>query len=427
MNFHLFFFPSNMSLDLSFLFHKLPNLFNLQLWILIAICLVLSFILFSILFYSLCFICHKRKKSHAAHFCIEKPVLSRCSATTEMDRRLLSGVEVNGSGQWCSHASGTTDLESYDSDVGSRVRSVALDHGWGKWYSLEEIEVITNGFSDENVIDSGYSWVVYSGMLLDNRRVAVKDLVIESENHEEFMVEIETIGHATHKNLVKLIGYSIEGDHRMLVYDYTDNGNLHQWLHAYAGSVSPLTWSIRMKIIMGTAKGLAYLHEDIEPNAIHRDLKSSNILLDQQWNPKIFDFGFLKLIGDEGSQATTHVADTPGYLAPEYASTGILTDKSDVYSFGVLIMEIISGRTPLDYGQPQSEVCLVDWVKSMVSDRKLDFVVDPKLPEMPDSIELKRVLLIALCCVDPDAKSRPKMGDVIHMLEPRDPLFIAHC
>ena len=230
---------------------------------------------------------------------------------------------------------------------------------------------------------------------------------------------------------------------------------------------------------------LAYLHEDIEPNAIHRDLKSSNILLDQQWHPKIFDFGFLKLIGDEGSQATTHVADTPGwffvhfsckdslkfsailvteftlicsYLAPEYASTGILTDKSDVYSFGVLIMEIISGRTPLDYGQPQSEVadlkffilsvelhshlcspvswskmnswfqvCLVDWVKSMVSDRKLDFVVDPKLPEMPDSIELKRVLLIALCCVDPDAKSRPKMGDVIHMLEPRDPLFIAHC
>ena len=168
-----------MSLDLSFLFHKLPNLFNLQLWILIAICLVLSFILFSILFYSLCFICHKRKKSHAAHFCIEKPVLSRCSATTEMDRRLLSGVEVNGSGQWCSHASGTTDLESYDSDVGSRVRSVALDHGWGKWYSLEEIEVITNGFSDENVIDSGYSWVVYRGMLLDNRRVAVKDLVIE--------------------------------------------------------------------------------------------------------------------------------------------------------------------------------------------------------------------------------------------------------
>ncbi|RWV91735.1 hypothetical protein GW17_00045948 [Ensete ventricosum] len=164
----------------------------------------------------------------------------------------------------------------------------------------------------------------------------------------------------------------------MLVYEYVDNGNLEQWLHGDVGEVSPLTWDIRMNIILGTAKGsiiidemvtpivalkygddvysLAYLHEGLEPKVVHRDVKASNILLDRHWNPKVSDFGLAKLLCSERSYVTTRVMGTFGYVAPEYASTGMLNERSDIYSFGVLIMEIISGRAPVDYTRPPGEV-----------------------------------------------------------------------
>ncbi|MCH93780.1 putative serine/threonine-protein kinase, partial [Trifolium medium] len=178
-----------------------------------------------------------------------------------------------------------------------------------------------------------------------------------------------------------------------------------------------------MNVILGTARGLAYLHEGLEPKVVHRDVKSSNILLDRQWNSKVSDFGLAKLLNSENSYVTTRVMGTFGYVAPEYACTGMLTEKSDVYSFGILIMEIITGRSPVDYGRPQGEVNLIEWLKTMVGNRKAEEVVDPKLPEMPSSKALKRALLIALRCVDPDATKRPKMGHVIHMLEADDLLF----
>ncbi|KAJ0087514.1 hypothetical protein Patl1_08919 [Pistacia atlantica] len=203
----------------------------------------------------------------------------------------------------------------------------------------------------------------------------------------------------------------------MLVYEYVDNGNLEQWLHGDVGPYSPLTWEIRMNIILGTAKGLTYLHEGLEPKVVHRDIKSSNILLDKQWNPKVSDFGLAKLLGSERSYVTTRVMGTFGYVAPEYASTGMLNERSDVYSFGILIMEIISGRNPVDYSRPPGEVNLVEWLKTMVTNRNAEGVLDPRLQEKPSSRALKRALLVALRCVDPNAQKRPKMGHVIHMLE----------
>ncbi|XP_059651353.1 probable serine/threonine-protein kinase At1g01540 [Cornus florida] len=296
--------------------------------------------------------------------------------------------------------------------------------GWGRWYTLRELEAATNGLSDENVIGEGGYGIVYQGILADNTRVAVKNLLNNrGQAEKEFKVEVEVIGRVRHKNLVRLLGYCVEGAYRMLVYEYVDNGNLDQWLHGDVGEVSPLTWDIRMNVILGTAKGLAYLHEGLEPKVVHRDVKSSNILLDQQWNPKVSDFGLAKLLYSERSYVTTRVMGTFGYVAPEYACTGMLNEKSDVYSFGILIMEIISGRNPVDYSRPQGEVNLVDWLKTMVGNRKSEEVVDPKLPEMPASKALKRVLLVALRCVDPDALKRPKMGHVIHMLEADDLLF----
>ncbi|XP_010059915.2 probable serine/threonine-protein kinase At1g01540 [Eucalyptus grandis] len=290
--------------------------------------------------------------------------------------------------------------------------------GWGHWYTLRELQVSTEDFADENVIGEGGYGIVYRGVLEDGTRVAVKNLLNNrGQAEKEFKVEVEAIGRVRHKNLVRLLGYCVEGAHRMLVYEYVDNGNLEQWLHGDVGPCSPLTWEIRMNIIIGTAKGLTYLHEGLEPKVVHRDIKSSNILIDKQWNPKVSDFGLAKLLGSERSYVTTRVMGTFGYVAPEYASTGMLNERSDVYSFGILIMEIISGRNPVDYSRPSGEVNLVEWLKTMVTNRNPEGVLDPRLPEKPSSRALKRTLLVALRCVDPNAQKRPKMGHVVHMLE----------
>lgn len=201
------------------------------------------------------------------------------------------------------------------------------------------------------------------------------------------------------------------------MYEYVDNGTLEQWLHGDVGGVSPLTWDIRMKIAIGTAKGLAYLHEGLEPKVVHRDVKSSNILLDKNWNAKVSDFGLAKLLGSEASYVTTRVMGTFGYVSPEYASTGMLSEWSDVYSFGVLLMELITGRCPVDYSKPPGEMNLVDWFKGMVANRRAEEMVDPLITVQPSSRALKRVLLICLRCIDLDANKRPKMGQIVHMLE----------
>ncbi|KAE9614303.1 hypothetical protein Lal_00016639 [Lupinus albus] len=293
--------------------------------------------------------------------------------------------------------------------------------GWGHWYTLRELEDSTDEFAVENVIGEGGYGIVYHGVLKDNTHVAIKNLLNNKGQAErEFKVEVEAIGRVRHKNLVRLLGYCAEGAHRMLVYEYVDNGNLEQWLHGDVGASSPLTWEIRMNIILGTAKGLTYLHEGLEPKVVHRDIKSGNILIDRQWNSKVSDFGLAKLLDSDSSYITTRVMGTFGYVAPEYASTGMLNERSDVYSFGILIMEVITGRNPVDYGRPPEEVNLVEWLKKMVSNRNAEGVLDPKLPDKPTSRALKRILLVALRCTDPNAQKRPKMGHVIHMLEAED-------
>ncbi|CAI0553660.1 unnamed protein product [Linum tenue] len=293
--------------------------------------------------------------------------------------------------------------------------------GWGHWYTLRELEEATDCFADGNVVGEGGYGIVYHGVLQDRTQVAVKNLLNNRGQAErEFKVEVEAIGRVRHKNLVRLLGYCAEGAQRMLVYEYVNNGNLEQWLHGEVGPSSPLTWEIRMNVILGAAKGLAYLHEGLEPKVVHRDVKSSNILLDQQWNAKVSDFGLAKLLNSERSYITTRVMGTFGYVAPEYASTGMLNESSDVYSFGILVMEIISGRNPVDYARPPEEVNLVDWIKKMVTSRNAEGVLDPKLQEKPCSRALKRALLVALRCVDPNSQKRPKMGHIVHMLEADD-------
>ncbi|KAK6925867.1 Protein kinase domain, partial [Dillenia turbinata] len=306
--------------------------------------------------------------------------------------------------------------------------------GWGNLYSLSEIMSATNGLAEENVIGIGDCYgIIYSGVLWDHTFVAVKNFPKEWPKSDmssdfcsayvgEFIAEVQALGRIRHKNVVKLLGYCMDQDYRMFVYEYVENGNLHKWLHKCARSISPLSWNIRMKIIEGLAKGLAYLHEDTIPKVIHTDLKSTSVLLDHQWTSKISGLRMTGFLVPARCSWTNQVMETSGYIAPD----DFLTEKSDVYSFGILIREIITGRTPIDYSRPESEVVhLIEWVRSMVSSQNSCLVLDPKLPEKPTSKELKRVLLIALRCVDPCPEDRPAMGDVIHMLEPQDRLLDA--
>lgn len=290
--------------------------------------------------------------------------------------------------------------------------------GWGHWFTLRDLEVATNCFARENVLGEGGYGIVYKGQLANGTMVAVKNILNNlGQAEKEFRTEVEAIGHVRHKNLVRLLGYCIEGTHRMLVYEYVNNGNLDQWLHGAMRQQGFLTWVARMKVILGTAKALAYLHEAIEPKVVHRDIKASNILMDSDFNAKVSDFGLAKLLGSEKSHITTRVMGTFGYVAPEYANTGLLNEKSDVYSFGVLLLETITGRDPVDYGRPADEVNLVEWLKMMVGNRRSEEVVDPNMDTKPATRNLKRALLVALRCLDPDSEKRPKMGHVVRMLE----------
>ncbi|KAL5171697.1 putative serine/threonine-protein kinase [Glycine soja] len=423
---------------------KRTSIFGLRLWVLIGI-LVGSLIVITLFLLSLCLTSRRRHHHHHHH-------KHRRHPTPPISKEILEIVHVppppdtghlppppplppkpdhpRSAAMAALYSSGESRAaasvcETASSSLGSGSVGPEVSHlGWGRWYTLRELESATNGLCEENVIGEGGYGIVYCGLLPDGTKVAVKNLLNNKGQAErEFKVEVEAIGRVRHKNLVRLLGYCVEGEYRMLVYEYVNNGNLEQWLHGDAGPVSPMTWDIRMNIILGTAKGLAYLHEGLEPKVVHRDVKSSNILIDRQWNPKVSDFGLAKLLSADHSYVTTRVMGTFGYVAPEYACTGMLTEKSDVYSFGILIMEIITGRSPVDYSKPQGEVNLIEWLKSMVGNRKSEEVVDPKIAEKPSSRALKRALLVALRCVDPDAAKRPKIGHVIHMLEAEDLLF----
>ncbi|XP_042013975.1 probable serine/threonine-protein kinase At1g01540 [Salvia splendens] len=391
---------------------KRTTIFGLRLWVVVGICVGAAIVILLFLL-SLCFTSRRNKSKTLTTHNNKNPTFIPTVS------REIQEIRVDPPRADPDPEPAHVEVKKGDQNDGGGPEVSHL--GWGHWYTLRELEEATNEFADENVIGEGGYGIVYKGVLEEDHKVAVKNLLNNRGQAErEFKVEVEAIGRVRHKNLVRLLGYCAEGTHRMLVYEYVNNGNLEQWLHGDVGPCSPLTWEIRMNIILGTAKGLTYLHECLEPKVVHRDIKSSNILLDRQWHAKVSDFGLAKLIGSEKSYITTRVMGTFGYVAPEYASTGMLNERSDVYSFGILVMEIITGRHPVDYGRPTGEVNLVDWLKTMVSNRESEGVLDPKLPDKPSTRALKRALLVALRCVDPNAQKRPKMGHIVHMLEADD-------
>ncbi|XP_050215004.1 cold-responsive protein kinase 1 isoform X2 [Mercurialis annua] len=253
-------------------------------------------------------------------------------------------------------------------------------------------------------------------MLRDGTQVAIKCLSAESkQGKHEFMTEIRVISKIRHPNLVELIGCCIEDNNRILVYEYMENNSLTASLLGSKGKHIAMDWSKRAAICLGTATGLTFLHDEVEPHIVHRDIKASNILLDGKLQPKIGDFGLAKLFPDNVTHVTTRVAGTVGYLAPEYALLGQLTKKADVYSFGVLILEIISGRSSNKAAFGEDLLILVEWTWKLKKEERLLDLVDPELVEYPED-EVQRFIKVALFCTQAAAHQRPTMKQVVEML-----------
>lgn len=287
-------------------------------------------------------------------------------------------------------------------------------------FTYEELAAVTNGFSQANLIGQGGFGYVYKGVLPNGKEIAVKQLKLGSgQGEREFQAEVDIISRVHHRHLVSLVGYCIAGMQRMLVYDFVPNKTLEHHLHGKGLPV--MDFPTRLKIALGSAKGLAYLHEDCHPRIIHRDIKAANILLDNKFEAMVADFGLAKLNSDNNTHVSTRVMGTFGYLAPEYASSGKLTEKSDVFSFGVMLLELITGRRPVDNTHVYMEDSLVDWARPLfgraLSSEYFDELVDPRLENNYNAMEMQRLIACAAACVRHSARRRPKMSQIVRALE----------
>ncbi|XP_057856009.1 probable L-type lectin-domain containing receptor kinase I.5 isoform X4 [Cryptomeria japonica] len=289
-------------------------------------------------------------------------------------------------------------------------------------FAYEELKEATNNFETASVLGEGGFGRVFKGVLKDGTLVAIKKLSSGGQQGDrEFLVEVEMLSRLHHRNLVKLIGYYSNHDssQHLLCYELVPNGSLEAWLHGPFGENRPLDWDIRMKIALDAARGLAYLHEDSQPCVIHRDFKASNILLENNFHAKVADFGLAKQAPEgRANYLSTRVMGTFGYVAPEYAMTGHLLVKSDVYSYGVVLLELLSGRKPVDMSQPSGQENLVTWARPILRDKdRLEELVDRRLGGKYPKEDFVRVCAIAAACVAPEANQRPTMGEVVQSLK----------
>ncbi|KAH1100762.1 hypothetical protein GLYMA_13G104300v4 [Glycine max] len=298
--------------------------------------------------------------------------------------------------------------------------SIAAYTGSAKTFSTNDIKKATDDFHASRILGEGGFGLVYSGILEDGTKVAVK--VLKREDHHgdrEFLAEVEMLSRLHHRNLVKLIGICIENSFRSLVYELVPNGSVESYLHGVDRGNSPLDWGARMKIALGAARGLAYLHEDSSPRVIHRDFKSSNILLEDDFTPKVSDFGLARTATDEENKhISTRVMGTFGYVAPEYAMTGHLLVKSDVYSYGVVLLELLTGRKPVDMSQAPGQENLVAWARPLLTSKEgCEAMIDQSLGTDVPFDSVAKVAAIASMCVQPEVSNRPFMSEVVQALK----------
>ncbi|KAL3538615.1 hypothetical protein ACH5RR_001981 [Cinchona calisaya] len=290
-----------------------------------------------------------------------------------------------------------------------------------KRFSLRELQVATDNFSNKNILGRGGFGKVYKGRLADGSLVAVKRLKEERTQGGElqFQTEVEMISLAVHRNLLRLRGFCMTPTERLLVYPLMFNGSVASCLRERPETQSPLDWPIRKRIALGSARGLAYLHDHCDPKIIHRDVKAANILLDEEFEAVVGDFGLAKLMDYKDTHVTTAVRGTIGHIAPEYLSTGKSSEKTDVFGYGVMLLELITGQRAFDLARlaNDDDVMLLDWVKGLLREKKLETLVDADLQGNYVEAEVEQLIQVALLCTQSSPTERPKMSEVVRMLE----------
>ncbi|KAK6932703.1 LOW QUALITY PROTEIN: Protein kinase domain [Dillenia turbinata] len=296
-------------------------------------------------------------------------------------------------------------------------RSRFLYNSYGGY--ILELQIATSNFSPRNILGHGGFGVVYKGCLPNGMFVAVKRLKDPNFTGEvQFQTEVEMIGLALHRNLLRLYGFCMTSNERLLVYPYMPNGSVAERLRDTCRDKPSLDWTRRMRIAIGVARGLLYLHEQCNPKIIHRDVKAANILLDESFEAVVGDFGLAKLLDRRDSHVTTAVRGTLGHIAPEYLSTGQSSEKTDVFGFGILLLELITGQKTLDAGNGQVQKGMIlDWVRTLHDEKRLEVLVDRDLKGCFDAQELEQAVELALLCTQSLPNLRPKMSDVLKVLE----------
>ncbi|KAK9052094.1 hypothetical protein SSX86_028722 [Deinandra increscens subsp. villosa] len=339
----------------------------------------------------------------------------------------ISGKSQFSSSGISSNASGNSLFSSASSGDDLGPGGQILPHPNLKIYTFSELKSATKNFRNDTILGEGGFGKVYKGWIEEKfgsklhgggSVIAVKKLNSESmQGIEEWQAEVNFLGRLSHPNLVKLLGYCYEGKELLLVYEFMQRGSFENHLFGRGSTVQSLSWDIRLKIAIGAARGLAFLHTS-DKKVIYRDFKASNILLDGSYNAKLSDFGLAKMASASQSHVTTRVMGTYGYAAPEYVTTGHLYVKSDVYGFGVVLVEMLTGMRALDNGRPLAQRNLVEWVKPYLSNRrKLKNIMDPRLEGRYPSKAAGQVAQLALTCLGQEQKTRPSMKEVVATLE----------
>ncbi|KAF5474025.1 hypothetical protein F2P56_005967 [Juglans regia] len=292
--------------------------------------------------------------------------------------------------------------------------------------SLDELNRLTGNFGTKALIGEGSYGRVFCAKLSNGQSAAIKKLDTSSsqEPDTDFTAQLSTVSRLKHECFVELIGYCLEANNRILVYQFATKGSLHDILHGRKGvegsAPGPaLNWNQRVKIAHGAAKGLEFLHEKVQPPIVHRDIRSSNVLLFDDFMAKIADFNLSNQSSDTAARLhSTRVLGTFGYHAPEYAMTGQITQKSDVYSFGVVLLELLTGRKPVDHTMPKGQQSLVTWATPRLSEDKVKQCVDPKLNNDYPPKAVAKLAAVAALCVQYEADFRPNMTIVVKALQP---------
>ncbi|KAK1422575.1 hypothetical protein QVD17_17858 [Tagetes erecta] len=370
-------------------------------------------ILFTVLVLLYCFLKGKKTGNNTRTSTVNPPVISEKVNAEMQEQRVIPTASIVDLKPL------PTDNSTFDNGKSGSIKRVKSPITTSS-YTVATLQTATNSFSQDNIIGEGSLGRVYKAEFPNGKMMAVKKIdnaALSLQEEDNFVEAVSNMSRLRHPNIVPLAGYCVEHGQRLLVYEYIANGSLQDLLHFADDRTKTLTWNARVRVALGTARALEYLHEVCLPSVVHRNLKSANILLDEELNPHLSDCGLAALTPNTEREVATQLVGSFGYSAPEFALSGIYTVKSDVYSFGVVMLELLTGRKPLDSSRTRSEQSLVRWATPQLHDiDSLAKMVDPTLNGMYPAKSLSRFADIIALCVQPEPEFRPPMSEVVQAL-----------